>query len=120
MFVDTQVRPQGEVINVVAPSKMKLSAAIRIGAKIRAQCTGKFFEGGKSCALGAAWEGMGYEPFFDAPDFAIKQSAACTRMGLDGKCLPGDKQSLFYRIFDRNDHGESRESIADWLEAQGL
>lgn len=34
MFVDTQVRPQGEQVDAVSPSKMKLSTAIRIGAKL--------------------------------------------------------------------------------------
>lgn len=106
MYVDTSVRPQGELIDAVAPAKLKLSQAIRIGAKIRPQCRGEFFANGGSCALGAAVEAITgkadanfpgpWEVFFNAPD------------------------QIFGALLVRNDDGQSRESIADWLEAQGL
>lgn len=36
---------------------LRLSEAIRIGARIRPQCTSDLFHNGKSCVLGAAYEG---------------------------------------------------------------
>src|SRR5258706_4854134 len=57
-FIDTQARPAGEVQQKVW--KLRLSEAIRIGARIRPQCSGWAFEHGKSCAWGAAWEGSGH------------------------------------------------------------
>src|SRR5258706_3257598 len=56
-FIDTRERPAGEVQQTVG--KMRLSGAIRIGARIRPQCEGSFFEDGRSCAMGAAMEGSG-------------------------------------------------------------
>jgi hypothetical protein len=117
MFLDTQVRPQGEVVDAVAPAKMKLSAAIRIGAKLRPQCTGTFFDGFGSCALGAIMEGSGLVKA------ERKLSLLPTRVWTAFPELfwgPGDFTELAKKIYERNDSGHSRESIADWLESQGL
>lgn len=116
MFVDTQVRPQGEQVDVVAPSKMKLSEAIRIGARLRPQCRGRLYRDDGSCAIGAAFEGAGWKP--EVEKYEAKEGASPwhwleERFGAD--------HSIIDRIWRKNDlWGESRESIADWLEAQGL
>lgn len=99
-----------------APAKM--SEAIREGAKLRPKCTGGFFmlvrtlrhpirgELG-SCALGAAGEYAfghtkgGADWFIEVPRF----------FG-----VPSHITSMAWQM---NDQGESREEVADWLEAQG-
>ena len=111
MFIDTQVRPQGEVLDAVAPSKMKLSAAIRIGARLRPQCRRRFYAHGGSCAIGAAYEALGITRYATDVD-AWNRLLYLT--GLHDGEIP------HWEITSRNDRGESRESIADWLEAQGL
>ena len=87
-----------------------LSQAIRLGATFRPQCTGGFFEDGKSCALGAAIEaltGVNTEPDISVQGFLLDRFPAV--------------QEVLFEIPIMNDrHGWSRESIADWLEAQGL
>jgi hypothetical protein len=103
MFLKTEERPAGEVQQV---GRLRLSEAIRIGAKLRPQCRETFFQHGRSCALGAAVEAItgkasadfqgSWEKFFNAPD------------------------EVFGPILIRNDSGEPRESIAAWLESQGL
>jgi hypothetical protein len=104
MFVDTKLRPQGEQHKV---GTLKLSEAIRIGAKLRPQCRGNYFEDGKSCVLGAAWEGAGFDD--EAPYDYMYQ--VLWKFGIN---------RLASLIASKNDAGESRESIADWLESQGL
>ena len=109
MFVDTQVRPQGEQVDAVAP--MKLSEAIRIGARLRPQeLRGHYFLDGRSCALGAAFEALGI-----SSEAKLDLHAWSTLK--ERYSLP---QTLHHEITSRNDRGQSRESIADWLEAQGL
>src|SRR5258708_1049300 len=109
MFVDTQVRPQGEQVDAVAPARMKLSAAIRIGAKMRPQIKGAYLRHGKSCAIGAAMEGaLGITEKTWSPGEHVR---AMTYFGC---------RHLEAVIAGRNDSGESRESIAPCLESQGL
>lgn len=102
---------------VVTPSApevgMKLSQAIRIGAKLRPQCTGLMFLHGESCALGAA-----YEAIFGYPDDVsiYAQSDLQDRLRAAVR-LPNDAVRTIGT--ERNDRGESRESIADWLESIG-
>jgi hypothetical protein len=88
---------------------MKLSAAIRIGAKLRPQCrSGQYFSAGASCAMGAAYE-------------AIEGRVT------DGGLLawieghwPTLGHDLIGQAMDRNDVlGHTREQIADWLESIG-
>ncbi len=109
-FIDTQVRPQGEQVDAIAPSKLKLSAAIRIGAKIRPQVRDVYFGDGGSCAIGAALEATGIlkygERGFGAWDRLVKLLK-----------FPYD---LHAPISNRNDKGETREQIADWLQSIGL
>lgn len=90
---------------------IRLSEAIRIGAKLRGQTrTGHFFHDGKSCALGAALEATGtpYQHFSVGP-FSLVNDRFALPFGLD------------LEIAERNDQGHmTREQIADWLESQGL
>lgn len=104
MFVDEKAK--GEV-QVPKLGTLKLSEAIRIGAKKRQQTVGLFFYEGKSCALGAAMEGSGskYREGWNPWDLVE------TRFGIN--------YSFSAKISAMNDRGESRESIADWLESQG-
>jgi len=100
MFVDTQQRPQ---------EKLKLSEAIRIGAKIRPQSfSGYWGDGdGTSCVMGAAFEAVGI-PY--------------RSKGLDrARYFPSLTHVVAEEIFYRNDNlHQSREKISDWLKAQGL
>jgi hypothetical protein len=105
MFIDTRERPAGEVQQKVG--RLKLSEAIRIGARIRPRCRGAFFDGERSCAFGAAYEGAMGHP--------IKGTTYGPIFELWPEILP-----IAIQITTRNDSGESRESIADWLESQGL
>ncbi len=92
--------------------RLKLSQAIRIGAKMRPQCTKAYFKDGGSCAIGAAYEGMtgrsgGYREIGDLLPELVDDDYQLTLLG--------------ELIAGRNDQGtQSREEIADWLEAQGL
>ena len=112
MFIDTQVRPQGEQQQV---GKLKLSEAIRIGARIRPQCRYDAFRNGKSCAWGAAWEGSGHPYQEDKTHVQIWASSdewmAASR-ALRASCGVG--------VAELNDRGESRGQIANRLEALGL
>lgn len=108
MFVDTQARPQGETAEQTN-RKLKLSEAIRIGATKRPQCKGHFFDGVGTCALGAAAEARGWKPKLNSV-FGVSPYTF----------LPESKGTLGGTISVMNDCGESRERIADWLEAQGF
>lgn len=89
---------------------MKLSAAIRIGAKLRPQCTGVHFDGrGNSCAIGAAYEGRFGRQENPPHWISWKQAFAAGIPTTD----------LYKKIGERNDNGWTREQIADWLESIG-
>lgn len=110
MYVDTQQRPQGEQVDAVAPSRMKLSEAMRIGAKLRPQGFGapvNRWGDGTSCAMQAAGEGM------------TRILARTTHQAAE---LAGIAPSILCeKIWIMNDVKRlSREQIADWLAAQGL
>lgn len=116
MFVDE--KPQGEQAPVKVGT-LKLSEAIRIGAKLRGQCQGSFFEQGRSCAMGAVLEAHGV-PYSDDGVWVAAQAFAIlpnlmSRNG-NGYCYT----PLAKEIYHRNDSGDTREQIADWLERKGL
>lgn len=102
-----------EVEKFEAPVKvLKLSEAIRIGAKLRPQCVGYLFKGGASCALGAAYEALGGKPVeadSTNPEYNRIYDDLYGRYGVDVCSI----------AYDRNDHGASREAVADYLESQG-
>lgn len=97
------------VKHLEAPARItKLSEAIRIGARIRPQVRSRFFIDGKSCALGAAYEGMtGFQPSEEM---------------MYEHVLPvlGITQCLAESVAHKNDKGWTREAIADYLEKAGL
>lgn len=108
MFVET--KEAGEV--QVEQRKLKLSEAIRIGARLRPQNQGQLFKNGASCAMGAAIEGRGGKliSIFDPlPHLLLPELFLDTQLYTE----------LGWKVANRNDAGESRESIADWLESQG-
>lgn len=83
---------------------IKLSEAMRIGAKIRPQAFLNYFIDGKSCALSAAYEGVTGHPWSPAR-WAVER---------------GVPEDIVREILGMNDISRmSRERIADWLEAQG-
>lgn len=110
MFLDEKT--QGEAAPVKTGT-LKLSEAIRIGAKLRPQGLGHAFKDGKSCAWGAAYEGVGGE---------YNESLGYSNLVCD--YLPSHFMQAFgtgeYSIACMNDNGMTREAIADFLEARGL
>lgn len=98
----------------------KLSDAIRLGASFRPQCRGRLFlqQGNEihSCAIGAALEAYGVT----AHEFLLDPNTLPTMRRL-GMLVEGDcASSLFKDIARRNDSGQTREEIAEWLSAKGL
>lgn len=98
---------------------MKLSEAIRAGAKIRPKCIAEYFSSdGKSCAIGAALEGIGVEakPFNNSWINVEKELTELGFLDEDLKFKP-----LWGRIVFMNDEEFlTREEIADILEKEGL
>lgn len=89
---------------------LKLSEAIRIGARMRPRGTGFLFAKGLSCALGAAWEGLGNEPLnVTDPGYEGIYQELYRRHGKD----------MCRQVLRMNDQGWTREAIADWLESRG-
>ncbi len=93
---------------------LKLSEAIRIGARMRPQCTGTFFSVGKSCAIGAAMDALGLKRFSEE----YKDKNVCWPYNDAAKRF-GVSLSMMEEIYGKNDSGQSREQIADWLESIG-
>jgi hypothetical protein len=115
MFVDTELRPQGEVQQKVG--KIKLSEAIRRGCKT-SRPSKEFAspiwivmheEECFACVAGAAWLGTGGGDEF----FSSYLPKLCTRTGVTERILQ-DSINKYER------EGQSREQVADWLAAQGL
>lgn len=94
----------------------KPSEALRDGAKLTAQCRGRFIsrDGTKACALGAMWIGM-----VGAENAAMRGARTPRPTALLAVCkLSG---GIWEEIINRNDSlGQTREEIADWLEGIGL
>jgi hypothetical protein len=106
MFISEEVFVPGKSAEV----ELKPSQAMRIGAKLRPQCQYAPFSAGRSCALGAIWEGYG-NPYRTAME------SVCPVYELANKKLGPVMTS---RVYSLNDNGATREDIADWLEGQGL
>jgi hypothetical protein len=93
----------------------KLSQAIRLGATFRPQCRGLLFTHKfgdvRSCAMGAAWEAI--TGTAEYVDLVKAKRILMKRFDVTDSCIED--------IQERNDQlGQTREQIADWLEAQGL
>lgn len=103
-----------EVEKLDSPVKtLKLSEAMRIGARLRPQCRGDLFDSVGSCALGAAYEGMTgkTDAFFHSDVSDLFPQI----LGVNG-----DLNEIGREVLEKNDgDGWTREQIADWLEAQG-
>lgn len=89
---------------------LRLSEAIRVGAKIRPQCTGTSFDGVGSCVIGAAYEAITGKT---TPNYG----KAWIELSIRGVWPDG---LLPYELHFLNDRGKTREQIADILEARGL
>ena len=105
MLIDLETYAPGQVSKLEAPLReLKLSEAMRIGAALRPQCYGNYFIDGRSCAIGAAWEGFGFSPPKDSLTITVWWS-----------------NHKWPNVIALNDHTcWTREAIADWLERQGL
>lgn len=105
---------------------MKLSQAIRNGAKLRPQARLAFFYAGKSCALGAAYEG-----YYGSTNTSMEEVADCLsrrfpvlRLLLNKSqvpsCIEGDGKDQYLLnnvVTTLNDYkGWTREQVADWVE----
>ena len=117
MLIDHETYVPGSGSRVDEPllRKLKVSEALRIGAALRPQCRGHLFINGMSCALGAIWEGFGFAPetvIYAPPEFEIVSALKVRHLWPDGL--------LAYDIVVKNDTGQTREAIADWLETKGL
>lgn len=92
------------------------SGAIRDGAKLRPQGRKKFFEEGKTCAVGAGAEAVFGLPL---PHYSETYRAFPYLDAACGSTCPecdGPGTTLSSLIFHLNDdHQWSRERIADWL-----
>ena len=106
---------------------MKLSEAMRIGARMHPQATGWLWLDSSdhptrdhrlvasTCAIGAACMGAGV----DTETTAFR--AALTRPYIPCPKCGGLSEYLGHAVVHLNDdHHEPRERIADWLEEQGL
>ena len=110
MFVKPEEKAPGEIHErsdrEICEEGLKLSILIRLGCSMHPQ--GKewnYFEG-RTCAMGAAWKASG-DPSW--PRFCAQWCVALRDARVD-----------LVEIFKRNDRGETREQIADWLESKGL
>jgi hypothetical protein len=92
--------------------KLKPSEALMIGAALRPQCGGTPFIDGRSCALGAMYEG--------ATGRTDLEDTGQILDWLTEDYWPDMSFWIAEQIWERNDDGESRESIAAWLAEQGL
>lgn len=118
-----------------------LSQAIRLGATFRPQCFAGFYDEasgiGRTCAFGAAFEACGAEVQLGSlawPQFIrilrergwlenVRQKTICPQCAsADHAHSNPEKCGTLYAVVValNNEHGWSREQIADWLESQGL
>ncbi|SRR6266542_3202987 len=113
-----------------------LSQAMRYGATLRPRCETTTFEliqlkdGSRtiaSCAIGAALEGIGYDPQHGliGTDIAwhklLQRFPAINSYALNCPICGIETDGLRHTIFHLNDiHHWKREEIASWLETKGL
>lgn len=110
--------------------EIKLSEAIREGAKLRPMCQDRYFGyvGNAvtesktwlgSCALGAAYEAITGETEVESMMETLEN--VCQHLFSEPWLeSPKAQYTLAYVIYDMNDSGRfTREEIADWLESIG-
>lgn len=105
---------------------MKLSEAIRAGAKLRPMTKeGFYFNEGCSCSLGAAYEALTGKTLDHHEYSPETQREFGSFMQATFPILHDDKRrsgwSNFYNevVYMNDKSHKTREQIADWLEAQG-
>lgn len=99
----------------------ELAEAILAGSKRRAQCVGSYFSSdGRSCALGAAFEGIHHLPeVVGALHPRLERLFDCLEY-VSRRCPEGCKKTLPLAsmiVHLNDDHLWSREAIAEWLSA---
>src|SRR5690349_3276898 len=107
MFLDTKLRPQGEVQQV---GKLKLSEAIRIGDKLIPERFDRYDE----CAMGAACYALTRKTLRDAvpggkAPYRIDYAAFLAEK-------TGTPAHIVEEVHRRHCDGQPRKFIADWLE----
>jgi len=107
---------------------LRLSEAIRLGAMLKPQGSGadsiRYRHVTATCALGAACEAVGAEYREAGADLYGAVSARWPWVTRALEALPnGDPWPMYYThrsvadaIYTLNDHGWTREQIADWVE----
>jgi hypothetical protein len=105
---------------------MRLSEAIRLGAMLKPQAFGRYFDQGRSCAMGAALEARGFcAASNDFPTQVSEEWWPWTRNG-DARCpmlcaawkrdwheRPDCFRAVIAHLNDS--HKWTREQIADWV-----
>lgn len=104
---------------------MKLSEAIRAGAKMRPQTRGVTFSRGKSCAIGAALEGSGLSAYRADVDndyylLSLARTSWPWATRVVAAPIKGMRDSGVLNVVWRlNDNRMwSREAIAEWVEVE--
>lgn len=104
---------------------MKLSEAIRAGAKMRPQTRGTIFSRGKSCAIGAALEGSGLSAYRADVDndyylLSLARTSWPWATRVVAAPIKGMRDSGVLNVVWRlNDNRMwSREAIAEWVEVE--
>jgi hypothetical protein len=111
---------QSEVLRFEQQQQItRLSQAIREGAKLRPQCKKFVFAHGKSCAIGAWLEGLGY-PYKEGAHLSYLLALPPSIEDAFASADSAYRQKYRLWIWQDNDQGRSRESIADRLESIGL
>lgn len=99
---------------------MRLSDAIRAGARLRPQAFGAYRDDGGSCALGAAWEALCLaegRPVDPCPN--LRPWAAPLEALMHVPCPACGYRHYENQITHLNDrHRWTREAIADWVATQ--
>lgn len=119
MFIPQEER-DGCIDRELLHAPMKLSEAMRLGAKIRPHATsGGGFDGVRSCAIVAAAEGAGLNVVSHPRLFRITEEAwkFLLDKGIVAETYAGS--SLAGEILALNESG-TREQVAEWLESKGL
>lgn len=98
----------------------ELAEAIREGAKKRPQSTGNYFAEGGSCALGAAAEGIGFNPAISLGDDEVSEFLSTHFPVLRCRSRHTKMPLAEWIILSNDVRRLSREQIADLVEAGGI
>lgn len=114
-----------KAVSICERDAMKLSEAIRAGAKMRPQTRGTIFSRGKSCAIGAALEGSGLSAYRADVDndyylLSLARTSWPWATRVVAAPIKGMRDSGVLNVVWRlNDNRMwSREAIAEWVEVE--